>query len=90
MPNRFASLNAAVRGPDPGSGSVAVDALLSDTVNLTITIRSLYCTVAGTVKFTSQSGLVDTWTVPANFIIPVQMKRVWSTGTTATGLKGIY
>lgn len=81
---------AAARGPDPGYGSAAAAALQSDTVNVTKIIRSLYVEGAGAVKFRGLDDVDDTWNVPANFIIPVAMKRLWSTGTTATGLHAIY
>lgn len=71
----------------PGRGSQT--AVQSDTDDLSEPYASLYCTGAGDVKFRGLDGADDTWTVPANFIIPVAMLRVWSTGTTATGLKGI-
>lgn len=71
----------------PAFGSVT--AVQSDTADLAEPYRSLYCTGAGDVKFRGLDDLDDTWTVPANFIIPVSMKRVYVTLTTATGLKGL-
>ena len=79
----------AERGPEsPGEGSVPITP--SDSTDITGgTIYSLYVTVAGDVKFTGVDGTTDTWTVPANYLIPIAMDRVWSTGTTATGLHGV-
>lgn len=70
-----------------GRGSFPVTG--NDATDLASFIRSLYVTGAGDVKFTGLDGVTDTWTCPANFVIPVAMTRVWATGTTATGLKGI-
>jgi hypothetical protein len=79
-------------GVSVGKGSYPITP--SDSVDIQIAgvtegIASLYVSVAGDVKFTAIDGSVDTWAVTDNQIIPVAMKRVWSTGTTATGLKGI-
>jgi hypothetical protein len=82
----FASHSVGVS--DPFTNAVDIDPLKSDTVDLPNAVRSLYVTVAGAVKFTTIGGTTDTWTVPANFIIPMVISRVWSTGTTATGIKG--
>ena len=46
--------------------------------------------VAGTVKFTTLGGDTDTWTCVAGEIIPLLITRVFATGTSATGLHGIY
>jgi len=75
------------RASDPGGGSKAITP--ADSL-LTTPILSLYVTVAGSVAFLGMDGQADTWTVPANFIIPVAMTQVSATGTTATGLHGIY
>jgi hypothetical protein len=72
---------------DPGRGSVLL--VHDDTNELATYAQSLYVTVGGTVKFTCVDGTVDTWTVPDNFIIPLQVKIVWSNGTTATGVHAI-
>lgn len=61
----------------------------SDTVALDPPPRSLYVTGAGDVSFIGDDGVTDTWTVPANFIIPVRIKQVLAAGTTATGIHAI-
>lgn len=71
-----------------GIGSFAITK--DDSATLDPVIRSLYVTGAGDVKFQGEDGQDDTWTVPANYIIPVRMKKVYSSGTTATGFHGIY
>lgn len=45
----------------------------------------------GAVKVTTAQGTDVTFLgVPAGFVIPVQVRRVWSTGTTATNLIRIF
>lgn len=72
----------------PGDGSAAVTP--NDSTDFARLGRSLYVTTSGAVKFTSLDGTVDTWTVPDNFYLNVQVTRVWATGTTATGIHIIY
>lgn len=58
----------------------------NDSADLTNYARALYVTVGGTVTFTTVDDITDTITVPDSFIVPGQIKRVFSTGTTATGI----
>jgi hypothetical protein len=76
--------------PDsPGAGVVAVTPADADVAE---PFRSLVVFGAGDVKFTALDGSSDTWTIPSGavpFVVPVAVKRVWATGTTATGIKGL-
>lgn len=50
----------------------------------------VYVGVTGDVKVTTVQGKDVTFTaVPAGFILPVVVKRVFNTGTTATNMLGI-
>jgi hypothetical protein len=52
-------------------------------------IRGFYVAVAGDVKCTMGDGAVCTWpALSAGVPHPIQAKRIWSTGTTATGIVG--
>lgn len=71
----------------PG-GAVAV--VPSDSANLAYP-SVVYVGAIGNVKVTTAQGDVVTFNgVPAGFVIPVQVTRVWSTGTTASNLVAIY
>jgi hypothetical protein len=71
----------------PGDAVVIVP---SDSVNLT-TAAVIYVGVGGNVKVTTAQGTAITFTgVLAGSVIPVQVMRVWSTGTTATNMVGIF
>jgi len=62
----------------------------SDTANL-ITPAVIYVGVSGAVKVTTAQGTDITFAgVPAGFVIPLQVRRVWSTGTTASSLVAIF
>jgi hypothetical protein len=52
--------------------------------------RGLHANVAGAVKVSDMYGNTPTLTVTAGVPIPYAVKRVWATGTTATGLFALY
>lgn len=61
----------------------------SDTVNLPgATTGGIYVGTGGTLTVTFLSGATVQLTVPAG-LAPIVVTRVWSTGTTATGLSGL-
>lgn len=63
----------------------------SDSVDLTDIPRAIYTGSGGTIKVTMDGGETVTFeNVPAGADKGWRVKRVWSTGTTATGLKGFY
>jgi hypothetical protein len=71
----------------PG-GATAVT--LSDTVNLA-TPSVIYVGSGGNVKVTTAQGDDVTFTgLLSGSIIPVQVIRVWATGTSATSLVRVY
>lgn len=78
---------------DPGTSIVAVTA--SDSTDLTGARAFFYTGTAGdvaikTVHGASASSAVTIADCPANVIIPIQITRIMSTGTTATQIYAIY
>jgi hypothetical protein len=74
----------------PATGSDAVDLSSTDRTYTGPFPYALYCEGAGNVKFDGVDGTTDTWAVPANFVIPVAVAKVYKTGTTATGLHALF
>lgn len=78
----------AVSKPGKGSGGPAnhaAAASLSDTVDVDTITSGLYVGGAGNVKVTMEGNEDVTFSsVLAGTILPIRVKRVWSTGTTAT------
>jgi hypothetical protein len=71
----------------PGAAS---DVTPSDTVDLA-TPSVIYVGVSGSVKVSTVQGDAVTFVgLLAGSVIPVQVSRVWATGTTATTLLRIY
>lgn len=63
----------------------------ADATDLTHVSRGLFVGVAGDVKATlSISGTVTFKNLAAGVFHPLQVRRVWSTGTTATDIVAVY
>lgn len=63
----------------------------NDSNDLSPAPQQVRITGTGDVKVTTAGGQTLTFTGwPANTFLPVLVSRVWSTGTTATGLIGFY
>lgn len=60
----------------------------SDSTDLTDALRMLIVGVGGDVKITDTRDVTGVFTLEAGNY-PIRVKRVWSTGTTATGLVGV-
>ncbi len=76
---------ALIRSGDkiqPATGGAVITP--DDATDLTEIARSIFCTTAGTIKVTCYDNTTFTQTVPAGFILPVLVRRVWSAGTTTT------
>lgn len=85
MPNPFKSRVLQLSGP----AYDIVPVVPNDSTDLAIMAVGLYCETAGTVAFISAKGTTRTVAVPALSILPVGVRRVLATGTTATGLHAL-
>ena len=62
-----------------------------NTVNLPSAVRQIYVGAAGTLRIdTLQGETVDFAGMLAGTLYDIQAKKVWSTGTSASSLVGIY
>tara|TARA_R110000787_G_scaffold99975_1_gene204778 strand:- start:186 stop:446 length:261 start_codon:yes stop_codon:yes gene_type:complete len=82
MANKFEELEREATAP--ASDAFAVTP--SDSVDLAFIARSLFIGVAGTVSVITKEGTTVSFTLPAGFILPLEVSRVRATGTTATGI----
>jgi len=77
-----------------GGSAVALDAPANDLVpvsphatdELDTMAKALYIVGAGDIVIVTRAGNSRTVAVPANFILPVRVKAVRASGTTATGI----
>lgn len=58
----------------------------SDTDNLEYEGKPIAVTTAGTIKVVTSFGDIVTFTVALNEVIPVIVRKVFDTGTSATGI----
>ena len=74
----------------PGSAKRAVLITKADS-DLAAPIRLLYVGTGGAVRVTT-TGVDDVVipSVPSCVILPIEIKRVWSTNTDASGFVGLY
>ncbi|WP_323041158.1 spike base protein, RCAP_Rcc01079 family [Gemmobacter sp.] len=73
----------------PANDAIAITP--SDAADLATVVRALFCTGDGTVRVTMRGG-GDPVTLPmiAGVPLPARVRRVWATGTTATGIVGVW
>ena len=77
------------RGTIPADNADAVTA--NDSSDLTNVARALYVGTGGDLKVTTAGGDTVTFNdVQGGSILPVRIKRVFSTGTTASNMVAIY
>lgn len=62
----------------------------SDTADLANASRAINVAAAGAVRVTTVGGSVGTVFVAAGVPFPIRAKRIWRTGTTATGIAVLY
>lgn len=80
------------KGYVPGIESPATDGEAvtpSDTLDLAKVSRALYVGTGGTLKVTMASGAELVFGAIAAGWHPLRVKRVWSTGTSATGIVAV-
>lgn len=84
--SRHSSKDVVLSSPITG----AVAAALSDTVDLPEVTLALYVSVAGAVKLTMIDGTVVTYPTLTAGRHHLRVRRVWTTGTAATGIVAEY
>ena len=85
MPDAFAS---RVRSPiDPAITVFSITP--DDGADLGRVTTALNVATPGTVRVTTADGSVDDITVHPGHAFPIRARRVWLTGTTATGIRGL-
>lgn len=60
-----------------------------DAADLSVTTLALNVATPGLVRVTTVDGSVSDLTIHPGYAFPVRARRVWATGTTATGIRGL-
>ena len=85
----MAEIETTINPDAPHYGALSVTP--SDTVDLSRVTRAIYVGGAGAVKVNMEDGTTVTFTaVPVGTTLRIKATRVYSTGTTATNLLGLY
>lgn len=82
MADPFANLTPGLESPASHIAAVVP----SDTEDLTLVSRGLNVATSGTVRVTTVSDETATVFLAAGSAFPIRVKRIWATGTTATGI----
>lgn len=89
MSDEFSNYQAGL--DSPASNAFDAYALKSDTVDLTTFTRAIYTGSGGNIKVDMVgSGTVTFVSVPAGAVLPIRISRLYSTGTAATDVIGLY
>ncbi len=82
MTDLFEGYNPGLESPPTQAETVVP----SDANDLAFTSRAINVAETGTVAVTTLSGDVVTLYIAAGVAFPIRATRIWSTGTTATGI----
>lgn len=85
MPDPFA--HRARTPADPAVTSF--DVVPDDATDLPQTTTALNVIAPGRVRVTMAEGTIATLSISPGQAFPVRVRRVWQTGTTATGITGL-
>lgn len=85
MPDAFADRHR--RPTDPAI--TLFDITPDDVANLAHVTTALNVATPGTVRVTTVDGSVSDISVQPGQAFPIRVRRVWLTGTTATGIRGL-
>jgi hypothetical protein len=82
MTDAFAKLTTGLESPATHLETVTP----SDTDDLALVSRAINVATSGSIRVTALDGSTETLHVTAGIAFPVRVRRVWATGTTATGI----
>ena len=86
MSDPFSDFATSLESP----ASNAYDIVPDDNADIQIITRALNVSAEGTVRITTHLGQIVTLYVAAGGAFPIRARRVWATGTSATGIVGLY
>jgi hypothetical protein len=85
----YGNIADALNAMTPADSAFAVTP--NDDDDLSVVTRGVFIGGAGNLKVTLSSGDTVTFTdIAKGFVHPIRAKRIFSTGTTATNILGLY
>lgn len=82
----YETMTPSLQSPAVGIEEITPDDL-TDLANVT---RALNVAAAGTVRVITADGSTGDIFMAAGIAFPIRVRRVLATGTTATGIRGLY
>lgn len=86
MIDKFQTYTESLSSPPQHLLSVIPD----DANDLPTASRCINVQATGTIRVTTVAGDTGTILVAAGITFPIRAKRIWATGTTATGISVLY
>jgi hypothetical protein len=86
MADKFSAMTEGLSSPPSDLIAVAP----SDSTDLAHVSRAINVATAGTVRVTTRAGTTASISVAAGIIVPIRVRRIWATGTTATGIVALF
>lgn len=86
MADKFQSFSEGLNSPPSHLFAVTPD----DATDLPMASRGLNVATSGSIRVTTVQGDVETIYVAAGIVFPIRVTRIWSTDTTATGLRVLF
>lgn len=62
----------------------------SDVADLAQLTKSINVATSGVVRVTTETGTISDVFVAAGTVFPLRVRRVWASGTSATGIRGLF
>jgi hypothetical protein len=66
-----------------------IEIVPDDGADLPQVVAGLNVATPGTVRVTTRDGSTGSVFVEAGIVFPIRARRVWATGTSATGIRGL-
>jgi len=85
MPDPFAN---RMRSPNDPAATI-FDITPDDGADLAQSTTAFNVITPGTVRVTTMDGSIGTISMNPGHVLPIRVKRVWQSGTTATGITGL-
>ncbi|MBW4710750.1 hypothetical protein KX928_23415 [Roseobacter sp. YSTF-M11] len=85
MTDKFKNVSTGLESPPSRLFAIVPD----NDADLALVTRVINVAAAGTVKVTTVDGDEDDVFIAAGIPFPIRARRVWATGTTATGIRGL-
>ncbi|SFR19308.1 spike base protein, RCAP_Rcc01079 family [Poseidonocella sedimentorum] len=86
MTDKFSQFSEGLSSPPSRMLEVTPD----DNADLPVASRCCNVTTSGTLRITTVHGDTATLFVAAGIAFPIRARRIWATGTDATGIVALY